>query len=58
VSKPAKIDFSKLFGFASVSDRIKGSVDFQDEAVSTLGAKVGPPEIIAPKRVKAPDKTK
>ncbi len=41
--KPDKIDFSKLFGFASVSDRISGSVDFQDQAVSTmLGAKVGP----------------
>jgi hypothetical protein len=56
--KPAKIDFSKLFGFASVSDRITGSVDFQDEAISTLGAKVGPVEPITPLCADAPDKTK
>ena len=53
--KPAKIDFSKLFGFASVSDRITGSVDFQDEAISTLGAKVGPIEPTDPMLAPAPD---
>ena len=33
-----KIDYSKLLGFQSVSDRISGSVDFGDE---TIGAKLG-----------------
>jgi len=58
-----KIDFSKLLGFASVSDRISGSVDFQDQAVSTtLGAKVGPIEptgefIAAPNGIDFQDET-
>jgi hypothetical protein len=43
--KPNMIDFSKLFGFAAVSERISGCVDFQDQAIgTTLGAKVGPIE--------------
>ena len=37
-----KIDYSKLLGFVSVSDRLSGEIDFQDETMSArLGAKVG-----------------
>jgi hypothetical protein len=47
-----RIDYAKLLGFASVSDRICGSVDFQDETIGAkLGAKVGGPEPLAPQRV-------
>ena len=38
----SKIDFSKLFGFAAVSDEIGDSVDFQADVIEAkLGAKVG-----------------
>ena len=37
-----KIDFTKLLGFDTVSDRIAEELDFQDEALGdNLGAKVG-----------------
>lgn len=36
------IDFGKLLGFDTVSDRIEGRFDFRDETIGTkLGAKVG-----------------
>lgn len=36
------IDYARLLGFASVSDRLSGSVDFRDENLGAkLGAKVG-----------------
>jgi hypothetical protein len=39
------IDFTKLLGFAAVTDQISGSVDFQNETIAAkLGAKVGAPE--------------
>jgi len=40
--KRAKVDYAKLLGFDSVSERISGRVDFQDDAIGAkLGAKVG-----------------
>jgi hypothetical protein len=37
-----QIDYTKLLGFASVSDELSKGVDFQDETMSAkLGAKVG-----------------
>ncbi len=37
-----KIDYTKLLGFAAVSDELSDGVDFQNDTVSaTLGAKVG-----------------
>ncbi len=48
MNKPDRIDFSKLLGFDAVSDRIAGSVDFQDETISArLGAKVGTEQMVA-----------
>jgi hypothetical protein len=42
MQKPGRIDYAKLPGFASVSERISGSVDFQDETIGAkIGAKVG-----------------
>ena len=36
------IDYARLLGFAAVSDRLSGSVDFRDENLGAkLGAKVG-----------------
>lgn len=36
------IDYARLLGFASVSDRLSGSFDFRDESLGAkLGAKVG-----------------
>ena len=38
-----KIDFSKLLGFATVSEQASKDLDFQDETIAAkLGAKVGP----------------
>jgi hypothetical protein len=52
MQKLDRIDYAKLLGFASVSDRISGSVDFQDETIGAkLGAKVGDPEAGQPLRV-------
>ena len=37
------IDFARLLGFATISERISECFDFQDEIVGDkLGAKVGP----------------
>jgi hypothetical protein len=42
MQKPARIDYAKLPGFASVSEQISGSIDFQDETIGAkIGAKVG-----------------
>jgi hypothetical protein len=40
-----KIDYAKLLGFAAVSDRLSGDVDFQDETISAKGSL---PSIITP----------
>ena len=60
MQKSKKIDYSKLLGFDSVSDRTSGEIDFQDETMSArLGAKVGtvgevePVPIIAVAQLKA-----
>lgn len=43
------IDFGRLLGFGTVSDRTSEDIDFRDETISDkLGAKVGPPEPIGP----------
>ena len=37
-----KLDFSKLLGFASVSDEVTNALDFQDDTMGAkLGAKIG-----------------
>ena len=39
---PTKMDYSKLFGFDTVSDRLENGIDFQDATIGAkLGAKVG-----------------
>jgi hypothetical protein len=44
-----KLDYSKLLGFAAVSDQLSEGVDFQDETISArLGAKVGGTEPTEP----------
>ncbi len=41
-----KIDYSKLFGFDTLSDAPTKGIDFQDPMVGAkLGAKVGPPTL-------------
>jgi hypothetical protein len=42
MKKTDKIDYTRLLGFASVSDQISGGFDFQDETIGAkLGVKVG-----------------
>ena len=42
MKKTDKIDWSKLLGFDTVSDRISSKIDFRDETIGArLGAKVG-----------------
>jgi hypothetical protein len=42
MQKHDRIDFDKLLGFGTVSDRIDQSVDLREETVAArLGAKVG-----------------
>lgn len=55
MQKQSKIEFGKLLGFDSVSDRISGDVDFQDDTLGArLGAKVGlepaEPSVTLPER--------
>ena len=43
-----KIDYSKLLGFATVSDRPSIKIDFRDDTIGAkLGAKVGVKEMAA-----------
>ena len=42
---PTKMDYSKLFGFDTVSDQLENGIDFQDATIGAkLGAKVGKPQ--------------
>jgi hypothetical protein len=42
ISNMQKIDFTRLLGFAAVSDELSEDVDFQGEIIGAkLGAKVG-----------------
>ncbi len=42
MNNPARLDYSKLFGFDMVADDVTNGVDFQNAAIGTrLGAKVG-----------------
>jgi hypothetical protein len=44
-----KMDYSKLFDFATVRGELSEAVDFQDVTISAkLGAKVGAPEVVEP----------
>jgi hypothetical protein len=50
MQKTEKIDFAKLLGFETVSDRLSGTFDFRDQTFGDkLGAKVGlePPNGVA-----------
>jgi hypothetical protein len=43
-----RLDFDKLLGFGTVSDRIDQTVDLQDETIAArLGAKVGTEQMVA-----------
>ena len=45
-----KLDFSKLLGFASVSEEVTNALDFQDDTMGAkLGAKIGM-EVLNPSR--------
>jgi hypothetical protein len=44
MSKPTKIDYSKLLGFDIVADELNEGVDLKNPTVAAkLGAKAGPP---------------
>lgn len=48
MQKHDRIDFDKLLGFGTVSDRIDQSVDLREETVAArLGAKVGTEAMVA-----------
>jgi len=50
-----KIDFTKLLGFAAVSDELSDGIDFQDDAFEAkLGAKVGAETLITSKLFEIP----
>lgn len=57
MEKTSKIEFAKLLGFAAVSERISGIVDFSDETISArLGAKVGDEAAGPDRRIEADSK--
>jgi|SwirhirootsSR3_FD_contig_71_3008638_length_755_multi_2_in_0_out_0_1 hypothetical protein len=48
-----KLDFSKLLGFASVSEEVTNALDFQDDTMGAkLGAKIGKEELNPSRKAK------
>jgi len=56
MNNPARLDYSKLFGFDMVADDVTNGVDFQNAAIGTrLGAKVGKMTVTYAPAMKTPE---